>query len=423
MADFAGRELCGRPFRLTTDKQELLNTKDVCINYSEEKIEGNIYHISPHTLLFEQEIKTQEILFTQNELPFFFPTSGDHPFDIFAASFYLLSRYEEYLSHARDMYGRFDHTTSLAFREKFLHRPLVNEWFSDLRNRLQQKGYALSNNRQFTFLPTYDIDIAWSYKYKGWKRNAGGLIRDLFIGQFGRIKTRIAVLRGKKQDPFDCYGWLNGLHEKNRLRPYYFFLLADKTGKRDKNISPKHTALKALIADHAIRYPAGIHPSWQSGDKPALVEKEIANLSSITGQPVQASRQHYIRFSLPETFRLLAEKGIRFDFSMGYGSINGFRASVCTPYTWYDLHKEETSLLQLFPFCYMDANSFYEQKDDTSAALNEMRLLFSAVEKEKGVCSMIWHNTFLGTDPLYAGWRELYESFIREISSRLPASF
>ncbi len=50
----------------------------------------------------------------------FFETSGDFPFDIFAASFYLLSRYEEYLPHEKDMYGRYAHTNSLAFREHFL---------------------------------------------------------------------------------------------------------------------------------------------------------------------------------------------------------------------------------------------------------------------------------------------------------------
>jgi len=408
MADFAGKELCGQPFRLTTDKQELTAAQGLRINYSDELFPG-IYQIRPHALLLEQDIKPQEINFVDGELPFFFPTDGDHAFDILAASFYLVSRYEEYLPHPKDVYGRFDHKASLAFNQHFLHRPLVNEWFSALRVRLN-----VTNNRQFTFLPTYDIDIAWSYQHKGWKRNTGGLIRDLLKGQFGRISERLAVLRGKSQDPFACYGWLNGLHETHHLRTYYFFLLAEKTGKLDKNISPDNTALKALVADHAIRYPVGIHPSWQSGDTTFLLGKEIQRLYDITGQPVQASRQHYIRFSLPETFRLLIENGIRFDFSMGYGTINGFRASVCTPYNWYDLSREESTELMLFPFCFMDANSFYEQRDDDATALNEMQRLFAVTKKEKGVCSIIWHNTFLGTDPLYKGWREVYEIFIRE---------
>ncbi len=408
MADFAGKELCGQPFRITTDKTEFLNTQGLRINYSTEVI-GDIFHLHPHSLLFESDIQPQVIDFTAGELPFFFATPGDHPFDILAASFYLVSRYEEYLPHPKDIYGRFDHRASLAFAQQFLHRPLVNEWFSALREKLH-----VSNNRQFTFLPTYDIDIAWSYKEKGWKRNTGGCIRDLLKGRWGRVKERWEVLRGKRKDPFDCYGWLNHLHESCGLKPYYFFLLAEKKGKLDKNIAPDNAALQALIADHAIRYPVGIHPSWQSGDTSSLLGKEIQRLGEITGLPVQASRQHYIRFTLPGTFRLLLENGIRFDFSMGYGTINGFRASVCTPYNWYDLQREQFTELVLFPFCFMDANAFYEQKDDTTSALAEMHRLYSIIEKEKGVCSMIWHNTFLGTDPLYKGWRELYENFLRE---------
>jgi len=64
----------------------------------------------------------------------FFETSGDFSFDIFAASFYLLSRYEEYLPHQKDQFGRYAHTNSLAFREEFLQLPLVNIWIEELRN-------------------------------------------------------------------------------------------------------------------------------------------------------------------------------------------------------------------------------------------------------------------------------------------------
>jgi hypothetical protein len=50
----------------------------------------------------------------------FFATAGDIPFDIFSAAFYLLSRYEEYLPHELDEYGRYSHTGSIAYKEDFL---------------------------------------------------------------------------------------------------------------------------------------------------------------------------------------------------------------------------------------------------------------------------------------------------------------
>ncbi|MFI5132516.1 MAG: polysaccharide deacetylase family protein, partial [Chitinophagales bacterium] len=273
-----------------------------------------------------------------------------------------------------------------------------------------------------TFLPTYDIDIAWSYKHKGWWRNLGGGLRSLFKGDGSLLKERIQVLRGKQKDPFDAFGWMNKMHEQYKLKPYYFFLVPQTRGYYDKNISPTCKAMQDLIRDHITRYPVGIHPSWKSGDDVLLLKKEIETLSNLTGRPVVSSRQHYIRFNLPGSYRRLIDNGIKNDFSMGYGSINGFRASVCSPFYWYDLEKEVRTELMLFPFCYMEANSFYEQQYSPERALEEMRHYYKVVKSVSGYLIMIWHNSFLGTDRLTADWRDVYEQFIKEISSDINNS-
>ena len=139
------------------------------------------------------------------------------------------------------------------------------------------------------------------------------------------------------------------------------------------------------------------------------------SLQAITGSRVLSSRQHYIRFTLPETYRRLIENGIQSDYSMGYGSINGFRASVASPFYWYDLEKEIQTELTLYPFCYMEANSFYEQKLTPQQALDEMRHYYQVIKSVNGSFIMIWHNHFLGTDKMYAGWKEVYEQFIKEV--------
>jgi hypothetical protein len=213
------------------------------------------------------------------------------------------------------------------------------------------------------------------------------------------------------------------LHQQFQLKPYYFFLLAERPGKYDKNISPASKAMKKLIQDHLIRYPVGIHPSWQSGDSISLLDKEINILSTLTGNPVRSSRQHYIRLTLPETLRLLQSRGIEFEFSMGYGSINGFRASIATAYNWYDLEKESATQMMLFPFCFMEANSFYEQKYTAREALEEMKHYYNAVRSVNGMFIMIWHNSFLGSDKLYRGWREIYQEFIESANYEVRSAY
>lgn len=370
----------------------------------------------PHGLLEETGVRQQDInTFDWNGTRAFFKTNGEFPFDILAATFYLLSRYEEYLPHQKDLYGRYDYQNSLAHREKFLDRPLVNVWLGKLVDVLLTKNPGMMlKHRSFNFLPTYDIDIAWSYKHKGAWRNLGGFLRSVLQGKWVLAKERISVLRGKQKDPFDSFGWLNMLHEQNNLKPYYFVLLAAQRGKYDKNIPPTHPAMQKLLADLLIRYPVGIHPSWKSGDDDNVLREEIQTLARISGNEVLASRQHYIRFTLPEGYRRLLANGIRFDFSMGYGSINGFRASVASPFYWYDLEKEAATELMVFPFCYMEANSFYEQKVSAADAFEEMIHYYKEVRSVNGYYLMIWHNSFLGTDRLYPGWRDIYERFITD---------
>jgi hypothetical protein len=209
---------------------------------------------------------------------------------------------------------------------------------------------------------------------------------------------------------------MDALHEKFNLQPKYFFLVPGRTGKYDRNILPDNKELQLLIKRHAGKYDVGIHPSWQSGDDPLLLHNEKLVLEKITGRPVFSSRQHFIRLTLPETYRFLLQEGITNDFSMGYGSINGFRASVASPFFWYDLEKEEKTALRLYPFCYMEANSFFEQSYTPEKALEELQHYYNEIKAVDGLFISIWHNTFLGTDPMFAGWREVYEQFITRIS-------
>lgn len=418
ISDFIGKELCGAAFQLTDDKAIYQNYPDLKINYTQEPIAGDKFWLQPYSLLLEKGIRQQKVeCFEENGQKAFFKTSGDFPFDIFAAAFYLLSRYEEYLLHQKDMYGRYAHENSLAFRNQFLDIPLVNIWLLQFSKKLKEQFPAFTfHHTPFTFLPTYDIDEAYSFKHKEWWRSAGSTIKDLLKGQWKRFWLRRTVLNNKIPDPFDSYDWMDNLHRPYKHKPRYFFLVPEKTGKFDRNILPAESAMQVLIKQHADKYRIGVHPSWQSGDDPGLIKKEIQTIEHITQLKVVASRQHFIRFTLPVTYRHLIGAGIKEDFSMGYGSINGFRASVASPFYWYDLEKEETTYLLVYPFCYMEANSYYEQKQTPEQALEEMRHYYKEVKAVDGMLITIWHNTFLGTEEKFKGWREVYLQFFNEVN-------
>lgn len=419
VANLVLAELGGYTYRLTDSKSEFLYFHGPKINYSQRRITEDEFHIIPVQLLYETGIHKQVIdVFELKEYPAFFrtPIESNWPFDIFAATFYLVSRYEEYLPFQPDEYGRFPHQSAAAFVNGFLHRPLINEWVVGLKKKLQVWFPNLwSRENYFKFVPTYDIDIAYSYLHKGWQLNMAGALRSISKMDFASVIDRIQVLSGSKKDPFDVYEWLYALHLKYRLKPVYFFLVAARRLAYDRNILPTEKAMVDLIVHHAMGYKIGIHPSWQSGDNQELVDSEKKTLEEISGIAITNSRQHYIRMTLPETYQLLDSMGITDEYSMGFGSINGFRASISSAFAWYDLSRNMATQMKVHPWCFMDANSFYEQKYIPAQAYEELGYYHQVVKKVNGQMITIWHNNFFGTDPAFKGWREVYELFLKEV--------
>ncbi len=439
IVDFVSQELFDEPaqIEITTDLAVFAAATGPRINYSDLAIEDcfsirpallqtappppappppGSTQSAPHSLLFETGIHPAEIeCFFFNGQKVFFASEGDLPFDIFSAAFYLLSRYEEYLPHEKDEYGRYAHTASLAWREGFLDQPLVNTWLQEFKSALLLRYPGLVYRYPvFKFIPTYDIDSVYAYLHKGWRRNIGGALKALAAGRWRHVKERIRVLQGREQDPFDVYEWLDSLHLYCRMRPYYFMLAAARRKGVDGNTPRSGPGLQDLVRYHAVGSRLGVHPSWQSGDRDMVLKDEIEWMEKISGQKMIRSRQHYIRFTLPQTYRRLLQCGIVQDFSMGYGSINGFRASAASSFYWYDLEKEEMTGLRLFPFCFMDANAYYEQHYTAGQAMTELMHYYHQVRKVNGLMVTIWHNSILGRDIEFAGWKEVYEVFLKE---------
>lgn len=418
-------ERLGVDASLTDELDDYLSYNGAKLNYSEERIDAAEFYIKPIGLLQQHFIRKQKIhCFDWHGINAFFQTDDDLGFDVFAAVFFLITRYEEYTEHEPDEYGRYAHWNSLAWKEGFLHQPLVDIWMIELGKRLHAKfsllitpAYAPASSGRhhssFRFLPTYDIDIAWSYKHKGFWRNVGAsLSHPTTIGE------RVSVLSGKRKDPFDSYDWINELHQQYALAPIYFFLVARDQSEYDKNISPAKPALQQLIRSLGANASIGLHPSVQSNVNKTLLTKERDELQRIIRKQTRLTRSHYIRFHLPHSFRELIAAGFTDEYSMGYGTVNGFRASTSHAYLWYDLEKEEPTSFRIHPFAYMEANSFYELHHSPAEALDEMKKLCAEVKKVNGTFITIFHNHMLGTDPMFQGWKEMYQSFVECIAER-----
>jgi len=406
-------------YRLTHDKQAFSDSELPRINYSAAPIDDAALHLLPCGLLAAGDIAPQAIEVFQHEgLPAFFGHSGggDLPFDLFALLFYQLSRYEEYLVFRADRHDRFPASESLAGRAGFLGLPLVDRWAQRLGEVLRRRFPRWSYRAPaFSFLPTYDVDLAWAYRHRGWWRQLGGTLRHVARADLKGLYERLAVLGGRRSDPFQTFSFLDELHRRYELQPRYFFLLGDR-GPYDLNASHREPELQALIRRQAQRHTVGIHPSYRSNEQPGRLPLEIRRLEQITGRAVRDSRQHYLRLRLPHSYRHLLSAGIRTDYSMGFADAPGFRAGTAQPFFWYDLKRETPTPLNIVPFQVMDGTLKNYLGCPPDQVMAQLAPLIEQTRQVGGQFCTLWHNSSFSSTAGWAGWKKVYEKLVDHLA-------
>jgi len=376
-------------------------------------------------LLSESNIRPQSIeRFEHDGLPAFFgcPNTEEAllPFDLPALAFYLASRYEEYLPAEKDAHGRFPGKASVAYRNGFLQQPLVNQWGIKLAQQLQTLLPGLNViYPDYQFRPSYDIDLAWAYQERPlWLQCAGGA-KDALQGEWARLRQRWRVARGQAQDPFDTFAYLEKWHSQLHLAPLYFFLLGDYKAY-DKNIAPGRTRFQERLRGLAQKYDTGLHPSYASNGRPKQLAKECNRYRTITGQPPKRSRQHYLKLEFPSTYRALLQHGITADYSMGFADEVGFRASMARPFPWYDLEREQTTPLMLYPFALMDGSLRQYLRLSPEQATPVIRQLIDEIRTVGGLFIPLWHNSSFSAAHGWAGWQAVFEHMLAYAHTNYP---
>ncbi|MBN2862759.1 MAG: polysaccharide deacetylase family protein [Bacteroidales bacterium] len=405
-------DILGLQWEIVTDKRKI--GKHRVINYSVENIRGAL-KITPDPLLFETGISKKEITVTHwKNLPVFFRTdpADDFPFDIFASSFYLVSRYEEYLDYTPDKHGRFSASSSLSFRNGFLNLPVVDKWAKEFARTLLSKFPTITfKSNEFSSLLTIDSDQPFAYLGKNLFRSVGGLLRDI-TDRTGHATDRYKVLTKGEKDPYEVYEYIIASIEKHNTDARFFFPTGD-ISKYDKNPSWKNELYRILIRKISGKYETGLHPSYYSAEKYDLIVTELQRLRKITGKNIKSGRFHFLRFFVPASYQFLIRSGITEDYTMGYADEPGFRAGLARPFFFYDLREEKQTSLRIIPLMLMDATLYSYKKLNPSASREITGNIIKETRDVGGLFVSLWHNTSLLDTPEWRGWRELFEEMLQ----------
>lgn len=409
--DFLFKDLLKLDIQYITDKAGFLTDKSTPrISYSFIQIDAEL-NITPHGLLSEKGVDQQFIKKSELDgMPIFFQVNNEGcPFDPFAASFFFITRFEEYWPFRKDHIGRFPANESILYEHGVLNKPLIDIYAQFILDKLQEYYPGqFEDKRVYSVLPTIDIDNAYAYLGKGLVRTLGALVRSAITLNTVDLRRRTSTLAGLEKDPYEVYDDLLATCRKYDLRALFFVLLADY-GLNDKNVSYTSRKFQSLIKHLQDFADVAIHPGYAASENGDKLRKEQARLSSILNRPILASRQHFLKISLPKYYRRLIESEILHDYSMGYPDEPGFRAATCTPFPFFDLELNQKTALTIHPFSVMEGCFRYYKSMSPEEALESISGVISEVKKVKGQFCFLWHNDSLSEHGDWKGWSGLFE--------------
>jgi hypothetical protein len=348
------------------------------------------------------------------------------PVDLTGTAFFLLSRYEEAVAGApADRHGRFPGSAAFVHRAGLALRPVVDELVELLWWALQRiaPGLQRKPQRPSTWV-SCDVDAPFSPAGLGWRRAARQVASHLVNDRSSRraglaLRHAAAASFGNhRHDPFDTFDWMlerNARHG-NRMTFYWLSLRAPEAIDCCYRLAEPRIA--ALLAKLVARgHEIGLHGSYASvDDRGQALACQLADLKAAVAraggsQTRFGARQHYLRWRMPGTARLLAGLGLDHDSTLGFADVAGFRCGTCHPYPLWDPVAGEALALVERPLSLMEVtvtSPGYLNLGLGPAALDLMLAIKRRCAHFGGEFALLWHNSNL-SDPRS---REVYDALI-----------
>ena len=330
------------------------------------------------------------------------------PIDIFGSAFFMLTRYEEMVKPDRDQHDRFHAQASLAYQENFLHRPIVDEYLEVLWAAMKSLWPGLERKKSpFRIFPTHDVDDPFDPSLTSFKKlilsSGADLLKRRSLKQAVERTTRhVRFKKGKAEDPFNTFDWLMRQSERLGVQSAFYFKAA-QNGRFDSEYSLQHPRIQALFQEIGDRgHETGFHPGYWTYMNKDLWRQEFQLLTETLPKSVnlKGGRQHFLRFSVPETWRSWADAGLTYDTSLGYADHAGFRCGTCRPFPVFDLRQKEQLNIVERPLIVMEGSvldSKYMGMQDFESAVNYMQKLKNQCSMFGGEFVLLWHNSRLTT--------------------------
>tara|TARA_B100001971_G_scaffold129103_1_gene119096 strand:+ start:151500 stop:152813 length:1314 start_codon:yes stop_codon:yes gene_type:complete len=306
-------------------------------------------------------------------------------FDLFGIIFFMLTRWEEYVSPTRDEHNRFPAKESFAFKMNFIQRPIVNELAILLYNIFRSYKVNISLRNNYDVFLTHDIDHL--YYPKSPRKFVGDIVKRRSLNSFfNRVKYSF-------NSPYNCISWISDLNQKNKIKSEFYFMAAYGTPfNNDYKINDPNIleSIKTILKNNQT---IGIHPSYKTLNNYELLIKEKNALENTFKLKIQDGRQHFLRFSSPQTWLDWEKASLKIDSSLGYPEVTGFRCGTGNEFYCYDFLNRKVLKLKERPLIFMDTSARYYQSLSLSETFDQIKLYKTTCQRYSTPFTLLFHNS------------------------------
>lgn len=346
-------------------------------------------------------------------------------YDILGLTYWMLTRQEEVGRTDLDAHGRFPASSSHAFKHGYLERPIVDEWLLLLGQVITRTWpNLLLKQHTFSVKVSHDVDVPSRYGFantKGLLRAMAGDvikrgdIKNAIRAPWIRLNTRDSL---HPADPFNTFEWIMDVSDQHGLTSAFYFICG-RSSNMDSDYEPEHPAIRHLMRRiHERGHEIGLHPSYGSYQKSALIVQESIRLRTILAQEniqqaAVGGRMHYLRWEQATTLSALSDAGMDYDSTLSYADHPGFRCGTCYEYPAFNPMTNQEIKLRVRPLIVMECSIIdpcYLGLGMTEAAQAKFAQFKAACQSVRGCFSLLWHNSRLNTPQEKSHYANIMES-------------
>jgi hypothetical protein len=353
--------------------------------------------------LTEQTLPRLPLATRADGLPVLFGGTEGVGVDVFGSAFFMLTRYEEAVVSARDEHDRFPTAQLLAARAGVLDVPIVDEYAAILERALAAVWPRLPL-RDDPPRVAISHDVDWPLCTRGplltVARAVGSDVRGADPGlAVRRAGSALRVRRGRYDaDVCNTFDQLMDLSESRGLRSAFYFIASEDGDPLDGDYSLDEDWIRRLLRRIGARgHEIGLHPGYRTYRDPTRVARDLERLRAVCAeesisQDEWGGRQHFLRWSNPETWQGWADAGLDYDSTLGLSDEVGFRSGTCREHTVFNLRTREHLQLRERPLVVMDI-ALDRAAGSSEKALARVERLRRACRRPGGCFTLLWHNS------------------------------